>query len=83
MNSFIVQAVADKIAALRARGLLRTLREAEQFAYLQSRVARARPGEMAAILAKAGTNGAIWPGDEVPEDWLGKTSDRGVAAPEA
>ncbi len=83
MNGFIVQAVAEKIAALRARGLLRTVSEAEQSAYLQSRAARARPGQMAELLAKAGTTGAVREGDELPGDWLGEASDRGAAAPGA
>jgi hypothetical protein len=81
MNGCIVQAVAEKIAALWAHGPLRTLSEAEQSAYLQSRAAQARPSQMAAILAKAGTTGAVRPGDELPEDWLGETSDRGTVAP--
>ena len=76
MNGFIVQAVAEKVAALRARGILRTLGTAEQAAYLEARAARARPGQMAEILAKAGTTDAVLPGDEVPEEWLG--SDAGV-----
>ena len=59
MNGCIVQAVAEKIAALRAHGPLRTLSEAEQSAYLQLRAAQARPSQMAAILAKAGTTGAV------------------------
>jgi hypothetical protein len=83
MNGFIVQAIAEKIAALRARGLLRTLSEAEQSAYLQSRAALARPGQMAEVLAKAGTTDAVRPGDELPADWLPQAPDRGAAAPEA
>ena len=82
MNGFIVQAVAEKIAALRARGLLRTLSEAEQSAYLRSRAARAQPGQMAAMLGKAGTTRAIRSGDELPEDWLPEALDRGTAAPD-
>jgi hypothetical protein len=68
---------------LGARGLLRTLSEAEQSAYLRSRAARARSSQMAEILAKGGTTGAVRLGDDLPEDWLGETSDRGVAAPGA
>ncbi|HTB43784.1 MAG TPA: Arc family DNA-binding protein [Acetobacteraceae bacterium] len=83
MNGCIVQAVAEKIAALWVHGPLPTLSEAEQSAYLQSRAAQARPSQMAAILAKAGTTGAVRPGDELPEDWLGETSDRGTVAPGA
>ena len=74
MNGFSVQAVAEQIAARRV------LSEAEQSACLQSRAARARPGQMAEILAKAGTIGAVRPGDELPEDWLPDTSDRGTVA---
>jgi uncharacterized protein (DUF1778 family) len=70
MNGFIVQAVAEKVAALRARGMLRTLEPAEQMAYLEVRAARAQPEKMAEILAKAGTADVVLPGDEVPEGWL-------------
>lgn len=77
MNGFIVPAVAEKIAVRRA------LSEADQSACRQSRAARARPGQMAEILAKAGTIGAVRPGDELPEDWLPETLDRGTAAPGA
>lgn len=77
MNGFLVQAIAEKVAALRARGLLRSLSEAEQSAYLNARAARATPGRMVEILAKAGTVGADRPDDEVPEDWLLPAVDRG------
>ena len=83
MNGFIVQAIAEKVAALRARGLLRSLSEPEQSAYLQARAARARPGQMAEILASAGTDGPVQPGDEVPEGWLPAAPDRGAASPGA
>jgi hypothetical protein len=83
MNGFIVQAIAEKVAALRARGLLRSLSEPEQSTYLEARASRARPGQMAELLAKAGTKGAERPGDELPEDWLPPASDRGAASPRA
>lgn len=70
MNGFIVQAVAEKVAALRARGMLRALSQQEQSAYLEGRAVGTRPGRMAELLAKAGTTTAVGPGDEVPEDWL-------------
>jgi beta-phosphoglucomutase-like phosphatase (HAD superfamily) len=69
MNSFIVQAVAEKVAALRARGLLRDLSAEEQSAYLAQRAARARAGRMEAILAKAGNTDTVLAGDELPEGW--------------
>ncbi len=70
MNGFVVQAVAEKIAALRARGLLRALTPAEQQAYLGQRAAGAPPGGIALLLAKAGTTDVVLPGDEIPDDWL-------------
>jgi uncharacterized protein (DUF1778 family) len=70
MNGFIVQAVAEKVAILRARGFLRDLTEEEQSAYLDGRAARARDGRLAEILGKAGTTDAVLPGDELPEGWL-------------
>ena len=57
VNQFLVQAAAEKVAALQERG------------YLAERAARAKPGELGRILAKAGTPVAI-PGDELPEGWL-------------
>jgi uncharacterized protein (DUF1778 family) len=81
MNGFIVQAIAEKVAALRARGLLRSLSEAEQSTYLEARVARGQRGQMAEILAKAGATGAVRPGDELPEDWLPQSSDHGTDVP--
>ncbi len=70
MNGFIIQAVAEKVAALRTRGRLQDLSESDQSAYLDARAARARPGIMADILAEAGTTNEVLPGDEVPEGWL-------------
>jgi hypothetical protein len=70
MNGFIVQAVAEKVAALRARGRLQDLSAGEQSAYLEARAAHAQPGTMAEILSKAGTTNEVLPGDEVPEGWL-------------
>ena len=56
VNQFLVQAAAEKVATLKARG------------YLAERAARAMPGDLGRILAKAGTATPI-PGDELPEGW--------------
>ncbi len=56
VNQFLLQAAAEKVAALKARG------------YLIERAARATSGDLGRILAKAGTTTPI-PGDELPEDW--------------
>ena len=56
VNQFLVQAAAEKVTALKARG------------YLAQRAARATPGDLGHILAKAGTPTPI-PGDELPEGW--------------
>ncbi len=57
VNQFLVQAAAEKVSSLKARG------------YLAERASRAIQGELGRILAKAGTD-VIIPGDELPEDWL-------------
>ncbi|HVC78993.1 MAG TPA: toxin-antitoxin system HicB family antitoxin [Chloroflexota bacterium] len=54
VNQFLIQAAAEKVAGLKARG------------ELAARAARARPGAMELVLAKAGTATAL-PGDEIPE----------------
>ena len=56
VNQFLVQAVAEKVAILKARG------------NLAERAARAMPGDLGRILGKAGTAIPI-PGDELPENW--------------
>ena len=56
VNQFLVQAVAEKVATLKARG------------YLAKRAARATPGDLGRILAKAGAAIPI-SGDELPEGW--------------
>ena len=56
VNQFLVQAAAEKVATLKARG------------YLAERAARAAPGDLGRILAKAGAAVSI-PGDELPEGW--------------
>jgi len=56
VNQFLVQAAAEKVAALKARG------------YLAERAARATSGDLGRILAKAGTPTPI-PGDELPQGW--------------
>ena len=70
MNGFIVQAVAEKVAALRARGVLPELTPAEQSAYLNARAERSQPGRFAELLRAAGTTTEVLPGDEIPEGWL-------------
>jgi hypothetical protein len=82
LNGFIVQAVAEKVAALRARGLLRELTPEEQAAFLEARAAHARPGRYEELLARAGTSEAALPGDEVPEGWLAGDDPGEGAAPE-
>ncbi len=56
VNQFLVQAAAEKVAALKARG------------YLAERTTRATPGDLGRILAKAGTATPV-PGNELPEGW--------------
>ena len=56
VNQFLVQAAAEKVATLKARG------------YLAERAARANAGDLGRVLAKAGTPTPI-PGDELPEGW--------------
>ena len=56
VNQFLVQAAAEKVATLKARG------------YLAERAGRATPGDLGRILANAGTAISI-PGDELPEGW--------------
>lgn len=70
LNGFIIQAVAEKVAVLRARGALQDMLPAEQPAYLEARVADADPEQMARVLAKAGTTRAVLPGDEIPAGLL-------------
>ena len=60
VNQFLVQAAAEKVATLKARG------------YLAERAARAVSGDMGRVLAKAGTPVAV-PGDAVPEAWRNRT----------
>jgi hypothetical protein len=70
MNGFIIQAVAEKVAALQARGLLGDLTPEEQATYLGSRAAQSRAGRLSELIAKAGTSGEVLPGDEIPEGWF-------------
>jgi hypothetical protein len=58
VNQFLVQAAAEKVATLKARG------------YLAERAARAASDDLGRVLAKSGTATPI-PGDELPEDWAG------------
>ena len=60
INQFVVQAVAERIAMLRARD------------HLARRAARSKPGDILRILEIAGDDTPI-PGDELPEGWPGKT----------
>ena len=57
VNQFLVQAAAEKVATLKARG------------YLAARAARVTSGDLGRILAKAGTSTLI-PSHELPEGWL-------------
>jgi hypothetical protein len=67
VNQFVVQATAEKVAAMKARG------------WLAERNDRAKPGDLGRILAKAGTPTSI-EGDEVPEGWLATpATDQGGA----
>jgi hypothetical protein len=61
VNQFLVQAAAEKVAVLKARG------------YLAERAARAVPGELGRVLAVAGTATPV-PGDELPDGWLERAS---------
>jgi hypothetical protein len=70
MNGFIVQAVAEKVAVLRARGFFEDLTQEEQMAYLDGRAARSPEGKLAEVIKKAGTTDEVRPGDEIPEGWL-------------
>jgi len=56
VNQFLVQAAAEKVAVLKAQG------------YLAARGARAAPGNLWRVLAKAGTAAPV-AGDELPEGW--------------
>ncbi len=56
VNQFLVQATAEKVATLKARG------------YLTERAACATAGDLGRILTKAGTATPIL-GDELPENW--------------
>jgi hypothetical protein len=75
MNGFIVQAVAEKVAALRARGLLGQLTPAEQDSYLAARASRSQDGGMAKIIGLSGTTDDVLPGDEIPEGWFDQEPD--------
>jgi len=81
MNGFIVQAVAEKVAMLRARGFLRNLSPEEQAAYLDERAARAQPGRLGEILEQAGTTNAVLPGDEISKEWLSGAEPGNDATP--
>ena len=65
MNGFVVQAVAEKIAVLRARGLLGDFTAEEQTAYLQQRAARSAKGRLSEIIGKAGPS-VPWHGTPAP-----------------
>jgi hypothetical protein len=62
--------LAEKVATLRALGLLNELSPEEQIAYLKGRADRARPGALEEILVQVVTTGEVLPGDELPEEWL-------------
>jgi hypothetical protein len=61
VNQFVVQATAEKVAALKARG------------YLSERAERAKPGDLSRVLAKAGMPIPV-EGEELPEGWLAAPS---------
>jgi hypothetical protein len=65
INQFIIVALAEKIAALKARATPEDLTAL----YFDDRAARGDAAGFARILAKAGRPVAI-PGDELPEGWL-------------
>lgn len=67
INQFIVVALAEKLAALKAQATPEDL----QRLYFERRAARTQPGAMEQILARAGRPDAL-PGDEVPEGWPGR-----------
>ncbi len=69
INAFLVQAAAEKIAMLRARGMLDDADAQTQADYLDARAARSGPDRFAELLSKAGTETAVRPGDEVPPGW--------------
>lgn len=66
MNAFIVQAVAEKVATLRARGLLSDLTPEAQERYLRTRAARSQRERGLQLLRQAGTTAEVLPGDELP-----------------
>jgi hypothetical protein len=82
MNGFVVQAVAEKIAVLRARGFLQDVASEEQASYLEGRAARSGKGRLAELIGKAGTAGTVIPGDEVPDGWLAQSEPGNDAASE-
>ena len=69
LGSFVVQAVAEKLAVLRVRGLVEPLTPDEQKAIMETWAARAEPGAFERVLSKAGTSSEVRPGDELPEGW--------------
>jgi hypothetical protein len=64
LNQFIVQAAAEKLTWLRARGYLDN-----GDAYLKQRAARAVPGRLRAFLDSAGNSEPPRPGGELPDGW--------------
>ena len=62
-----VKALAAQDAVSVNRSLVQAAAEKER-GYLAERAARATPGDLRRILAKAGTATSI-PGDELPEGW--------------
>jgi uncharacterized protein (DUF1778 family) len=76
LNSFIVQALAEKVASLRTRGLLNDMSPEDQRAWLASRAGRGDRTRLLELLAKAGTTAEIRPGDEIPEGYLDPPASR-------
>lgn len=69
INAFIVQAVAEKIALMRARGLLEPMGVEQQQAVLADRARRSKSGSYMEILERAG-RAELLPGDEIPEGYF-------------
>jgi hypothetical protein len=85
MNGFVIQAVAEKVAVLRARGFLQDFAPGEQGSYLEGRAARSNKTRLSDLIGKAGTTDTVItdtviPGDEVPDGWLPESEPANGAA---
>lgn len=70
LSEFIARSASLRIMRLLSDAGRLGMSEAEQIAFLDRRSSLAEPGQLAAILAKAGTTTDVLPGDELPEGWL-------------